>query len=201
MNYIYDIYLNLNEVLYDFFDWNKKDNLIHIKKIPIFMLDSDTLNMITFNNIKISNVFIKKINNKTVLWNNTNNITCALFCDSNNIIAIEFDNEGTSLKKSYLYIDEEAEVLDDIDDYSITNITFELLDKTPILLTTRNELNMNNFINKELSKIDKKKLDYICYECLGKKKGNINNLKSLEHSSSNYKNLYDILKLTSKETN
>lgn len=201
MNYIYDIYLNLNEVLYDFFDWNRKDNLIHIKRTPIFMIDSNTFNTITFNNIQIDKSFIKKINNMTEMWNNTTSINCALFCDSNNIIAIEFNNDGTSIKKSYLYIDEEAEILEDIENYNITNITFKLLDKTPVLLTTRNELSMKNFINKELNKIDKKKLDYICYECLGKKKGNINSLKKLEHSSSNYKNLYDILKLTSKETN
>ena len=137
----------------------------------------------------------------TVMWNNTSNITCTLFCDNNNIIAIEFDSNGNSTKKSFLYIDEELEVLDDIDNYNITNIVFEVLDKTPTLLTTRNELNMNNFIDKELSKIDSKKLDYICYECLGKRNGNVNNLRNLERSSPNYKNLYDILKLTSKETN
>ena len=201
MNYIYDIYLNFNKTLYDFFDWNRKDNLMHIKKIPIFMIDSNTFNIITFNNIKIDSNFIKKIANTTEVWNNTSSITCALFCDGDNIIAIEFNKDGISIKKSYLYIDEEAEILEDIDNYNVTNITFKLLDKTPILLTTRNEINMNNFIDKELSKIDSRKLDYICYECLGKKKGDINNLKKLKHSSINYKNLYDILKLTSKETN
>ena len=205
MNYIYDIYLNFNEVLYDFFDWNRKDNLTHIKKIPIFMVDSDTFNVITFNNIKIDSNFMKRTANLTELWNKTNTINCSLFCDGNNIIAIEFNNEGISTRKSYLYIDEEAEILEDIDNYNITNITFKLLDKTPTLLTTRNEINMNNFINNELNKIDSKKLDYICYECLGRKKGNkkdrIDTLKNLEHSSINYKNLYNILKLTSKETN
>lgn len=205
MNYIYDIYLNFNEVLYDFFDWNRKDDLTHIKKIPIFMVDSDTFNVITFNNIKIDSNFMKRTANLTELWNKTNNINCSLFCDGNNIIAIEFNNEGISTRKSYLYIDEEAEILEDIDNYNITSITFKLLDKTPTLLTTRNEINMNNFINSELNKIDSKKLDYICYECLGRKKGNkkdrIDTLKNLEHSSINYKNLYNILKLTSKETN
>ena len=205
MNYIYDIYLNLNEVLYDFFDWNRNDNLIHIKKIPIFMIDSDTFNTVAFNKIKINPSFIKKISNLTETWNNTVLLNCVLFCDSNNIIAIEFDNDGTSTRKSYLYIDEELEILDDIENYNITNITFKLLDKTPTLSTTRSDLNINLFINKELNRIDNKKLDYIYYECLGNKKGNstykINRLKTLEHSSTIYKNLYDILKLTSKETN
>ena len=37
MNYIYDIYLNLNKNLYDFYEWNKSDNIIHIKKIIDFL--------------------------------------------------------------------------------------------------------------------------------------------------------------------
>ena len=41
MNYIYDIYLNLNETLYDFFDWNKNDKLTHIKKIPVFKVSEE----------------------------------------------------------------------------------------------------------------------------------------------------------------
>ena len=41
MNYIYDIYLNFNNQLYDFFDWNKSDKLIHIKSIPIIKISEN----------------------------------------------------------------------------------------------------------------------------------------------------------------
>ena len=34
MTYIYDVTLNFNEILYDFFEWNNTDNLIHVRKIP-----------------------------------------------------------------------------------------------------------------------------------------------------------------------
>ena len=40
MNYIYDLLLNFNENIYEFYDWNKTDNIKHIKKIPIFKIDS-----------------------------------------------------------------------------------------------------------------------------------------------------------------
>ena len=43
MNYIYDIYLNFNKELYDFFDWNKSDKLTHIKMIPIFKVNEETI--------------------------------------------------------------------------------------------------------------------------------------------------------------
>jgi len=33
MTYIYDILLNFKDDLYEFYDWNKTDNIIHIRKI------------------------------------------------------------------------------------------------------------------------------------------------------------------------
>ena len=38
MNYIYDILLNFNDMLYDFYDWNVKDNILHIRKIPLIQI-------------------------------------------------------------------------------------------------------------------------------------------------------------------
>ena len=43
MNYVYDILLNFNEIGYYFYDWNGNDNILHIRKIPIFKIDSKTL--------------------------------------------------------------------------------------------------------------------------------------------------------------
>ena len=42
MNFIYDIVLNFNKDFYNFFEWNKNDNIINVKKIPIFLIDNDT---------------------------------------------------------------------------------------------------------------------------------------------------------------
>lgn len=202
MNYIYDIYLNLNKTLYDFYDWNKSDSLTHIKKIPIFLIDTDTFKIITFNNIEIDSKFINKIHNLTETWNNNSISNCALFSDCNNIIAIEFNNKGYSIKKSFLFIDEESEVLDDIENYNTTNLVFKIKGKTNYLIKTRNQNKVMNYINSELKSIDKKRLDYIYYECTGKNKGkNIDKINQLKHNCNNYKNLYDILKLTSNESN
>ena len=52
MNYIYDIYLNFNNIPYDFFEWNKNDNLIHLKKIPIYKVKTEVFNLMYSNNIK-----------------------------------------------------------------------------------------------------------------------------------------------------
>ena len=41
MIYIYDILLNLNNDFYEFYEWEKNDNIFHIKKIPIFLVDTN----------------------------------------------------------------------------------------------------------------------------------------------------------------
>ena len=61
MNYIYDILLNFNRQLYDFFEWNLSDNIIHVRKIPLFRIDSKTLLTIRDNKVKVDSSFLEKI--------------------------------------------------------------------------------------------------------------------------------------------
>lgn len=206
MNYIYDIYLNLNDVLYDFFDWNKNDKLIHIKKIPIFKIDDQDLNKIVYNSVKVSNTFLKSVYNKTELWNLSDKIKfCALFSSNNDIIAIEFDEYGNSSKKSFLQVDEELEILETIHKIPYIDLDFDIIKKNTLLLKTRKQLKEESFIKKELKNMEKEKLDYIYFECFGKKEKNkkiiLQNLENISKNSKIYKNLYDILKLTSTKKN
>lgn len=199
MNYIYDIYLNLSEKLYDFFEWNKSDNLIHIKKIPVFIIESSKLRSIMANNIIVDNHFINRIANKTEIWTPNIKLTyCALFCDNNDLIAIEFDKNGLSIRRSNLYIDEESDVLEDIKQKKSINIEFKIKNRIQYTFKTRKQIKIENFVNQELKNIDNTKLKYICYECLGITNGDIRKLKKIKHTSADYKNLYNILKLTSK---
>ena len=202
MNYIYDIYLNLNETLYDFFDWNKYDKLVHIKKIPIFKINEEKLKLLIHNKVNINENFLLQIYNKTEIWNMNDKICyCALFSDSNTSLAIEFNKNGNSIKKSFLYIDEELEVLEIINKLKEKNIEFNILDKEKIFLKTRKQLKEEKFINNELKNMENDKLNYIYFECFGKYEKNkkiiLEKLNKLSKNSKTYKNLYDILKLTS----
>jgi len=202
MNYIYDIYLNFNECLYDFFDWNKNDKLIHIKMIPIVKTSESNLINITSNQIQIEEKYFNYVHNKAVIWNKSDKYkSFALFCDDNNVIAIEFDENGKSIKKSSLLIDEELEILENCSNLSNKKIGFKILSKSKIQLKTRKQLNEENFIKQELKNIDTKKLEYIYFECFGKQEKNkkiiIEKLLKLSKNSKTYKNLYNILKLTS----
>ena len=65
MNFIYDIVLNFNKEYYNFFEWNKKDNIINIKKIPLFMVSNNIFNNMKYDIVKVSSDFINMIKDKT----------------------------------------------------------------------------------------------------------------------------------------
>lgn len=202
MNYIYDIYLNLNETLYDFFDWNKNDKIIHIKKIPVIKVNEETFKTLTSNQIKVDDELLLQIYSKTEIWNMNGKINyCSLFSDNNNIIAIEFNKSGKSIKKSFMYIDEELEVLEIINKLNEKIISFEVLNNQKNVFKTRNQIKEDDFINQELKNMDESRLNYIYFECFGKREKNkkiiLDNIKKLQKNSKIYENLYDILKLTS----
>lgn len=206
MNYIYDIYLNLNQKLYDFFDWNKSDKLIHIKKMPIIKINKNTFDCITSNKVRLKKEILAKIYNKTELWNTNKTIPyCSLFTDSLSIIAVEFDSNGNSTKKSQLSIEEELEILEIIARQKEISIDIETLNKENVMLKTRKQFNDEKFINNELKTMNRQKLNYIYFECFGKHEKNKNiilkEIKSIKANSAIYKNLYDILKLTSTSKN
>lgn len=201
MNYIYDIYLNLNETLYDFFDWNKNDKLIHIKKIPIIKVNEDIIKSLITNNIKINDELLAQIYNKTEIWNmNTKINYCALFATNSDIIAIEFDKNGNNISKSSLSIDEELEVLEIVNKLYEKSLEYKILNKQKKIFKTRKQIKEENFISKELKNMEESRLNYIYFECFGKREKNkkiiLENIKKLQKNSKIYKNLYDILKLT-----
>ena len=51
MNFIYDIVLNFNKNYYNFFEWNKKDNIISVKKIPLFLVDNNTFKIMKYDRV------------------------------------------------------------------------------------------------------------------------------------------------------
>jgi len=202
MNYIYDIYLNFNKELYDFFDWNKSDKLTHIKMIPIFKVNEDTIKSFISNTVKLDEKTFSLVQNKSTIWNKANKYkNYALFADENNVIAIEFDDEGKSINKSYLLINEELEILETAYKLRMKNIEYRILNKDTIKLKTRKQIKEENFITDELKNIDNNKLNYIYFECFGKHENDrnliLNKLLNLSKNSKTYKNLYNILKLTS----
>ena len=201
MNYVYDIYLNFNNIAYDFFEWEKNDKIIHIKKIPIFKIDTSIFKLIIYNKVKFDTLFLKKIFNKTELFKNDKIEYALLICDENNIIGLLLNKNGICIRKSFLLIDEELEVLDEIKNLKKEKINIKVISKGKIELKTRNDIKIEKFVNKEINNIGINKLKYIYYELFNKKINDSYNIKKylslLLKDKLKYKKLYDILKLTS----
>ena len=68
MTYVYDIILNFTDnYYYDFYEWNVKDNIINVKKIPLFRVDKNTLNDFINYKIKVNKSLLKQIDNKSIM--------------------------------------------------------------------------------------------------------------------------------------
>lgn len=208
MNYIYDILVNFNEEMYDFFDWNESDSIEHIRKIPLFRVDARDFSNIKHNLVKFDKEFLGKIQNKTEVFNNrkVKNMEYA-FLLTNGVEVVGYKIEdGKNKYVTSLLIDEDVEVIEvcerleeSVIDYDIQKI------KKISLFSTRHDKHIIQYIKNEIKLLSKNhdKLKYLYYECFDKKENNINNIikrfnKCLEeHDEKIYMKIYEFLKLTS----
>jgi len=174
MNYIYDLLLNFNEKIYDFYDWNKTDKIIHIKKIPIFKISSSKMDIIKNNKICFEDSFLEKIYRKTEEFMNRKNkyidYAC-LFTDGLEVIGVNINKKNTYSK---LLIDEEVEVINMSLHMNEKNVEIKTIGKKEKeLFKTRKEIEQinetKNIFNKILNENNDEKLKYLYYECFDKK--------------------------------
>ena len=64
MTYIYDLILNFHNELLEFYEWDKSDNIHHIKRINLIKIKSSTYNEILDYDIVFNNNFLTEIFNK-----------------------------------------------------------------------------------------------------------------------------------------
>lgn len=179
MNYTYDIILNFNkDNLYEFYEWIDTDCPEYVLKIPTFKVDNETIKDLKINNVIVDKDFISKIYNKTEVYDSDSiksiEYAC-LFVSDEEVIALEFDEDGNSYMKSLMCIDEENDILEFSKKFKYTIIDYKIKNKVsniPIF-NTRKELQIKYkienkindlYINKEYSK-----LKYILYELFKEK--------------------------------
>ena len=209
MNYAYDIIINLNELYYDFYEWNDDDNIEHVRKIPIFSIDNKTLNEFKNNNILFDKTFLNKIKNKTEIFTEDDIEIIeysALFISDSASLVLELDKSGEVIRRSSLLLDEEEDTLDSYDNNHF-NISYKVLNKLPIIYNTRYELGIISYIKKELNYLYKNndidKLNFLYSEWFGKENNDLNNLykklKSIlnKNITSKHIEFYNLLKMCS----
>lgn len=208
MNYIYDILVNLKDKLYDFYDWNKNDDIAHIRKIPLFRISDKMYKDILFNKIKVDKEFLDKILNRTEEFSakkvNYMKYVC-LVSNKLESLCIKFNDEGILIQKSKLIIDENEEVMEVSEKLDEEVIDYIVVKKeNQEFLKTRKELQIEKYIYEELSNTNNlDKLEYLFYECYNEKETDKNKItKKIKESLCNdwdnisYK-IYDFFKLSS----
>lgn len=209
MNYIYDILVNFCERPYEFYDWNLDDEIEHIRKIPLFKVSNLALKELKGYQFSIEETLMEKLKYKAEVFERkgVEQIPYAcLFSDGMEVVGIEFNNQGVSIAKTKLLIDEEMEVLEVANRLQETDIKYSLI-KEEVMehFKTRKEEEISKYINQELELLEKKqveKLQYLYYECFNKKENNISKIMKIvkDELSNNfnliYPQVYEFFKLT-----
>lgn len=170
MNFIYDIVLNFNRDYYDFFEWNKKDSIINIKKIPLFMVSNDTFKSMKYDGVTVGKSFIECIREKTYTYNRQKVGPACLVCNGKEVMGLLFNEKGDLIKRSSLLLDEEEEVLDEIYsdkifDIEIVKVRKGRCDDISINRVQKEKKDfLIKYINKENSDINLKYLYYDYFE-------------------------------------
>src|SRR5690625_3749582 len=157
MNYYYDCLLNWNEQeAYEFYEWNDYDYLELIKKIPLVKVKHKVLLDFIQNSVKVDKEFLEMIKDKTLVSDKKNfkRIEYAsLFTDTKNVIALEFNEEGLSISRSNLLIDDDLNILEVIYGIKETTFNYEIIKKIEMNQTLRQEKEAKKLILLEINNL------------------------------------------------
>lgn len=177
MNYVYDVLVNLNEEIYDFYDWEESDSFIHVRRTPIFKVNEQTFYDLLTKKVKVNLEFTNSIKEKTQIFGGRNIEIIKSSCiisDGNNALMIEFNDEGKINRKSKFLINEELEIVEVSKTLKTLIIDYNVLNnKITTNKMIRSEKRKLKNILKELENLkdDKEKVDYLYYEWFEKEDG------------------------------
>ena len=209
MVYVYDIVLNLNDELLEFFEWEDSDKIKYIKKVPLVKTDDTFIYNLINNNIKLEDNFIDSIKNKTVYYDNKEkNYPIIIFANGDLAIALLIKDNKTFLY-SRLLLDEEYEVMNIASRLSTTKMNYIVINKKDINNNlTREERRIKDVLLNEIkylynnNKLDK--LNYYYYEYFNELNNNKEDvykklISSLNKIDDKHLKLLEVVNLTSKQ--
>lgn len=209
MNFIYDIVLNFNKDYYDFFEWNKKDSIINIKKIPLFIVNNDIFNSMKYDYVSVNTSFIDSIRDKTYTYNRQKIGNTCLLSNGKQVIGVLFNDKGDLIKKSSLLLDEEEEVLDEIYSNEVTDIEIVKIKKVKINdNTNRIQKEKKDFLIRYITKENNDvNLKYLYYDYFEKDEEDSNIIRDClineikNNWNKKFDNFYETVKIFSKIKN
>lgn len=181
MNYIYDVYLNFSKEAYEFFEWKDNENIEHIRKIPIFKINSKSLYDILYNIVKIEDKYVNLIKNKTEKYNFEILEYVTLLTDGYICLAIKTSGDGKVMFKSKLLIDEEDEIIKIARRYDVDDIKYDVINSNDISFFTKSEKKIRKVLTNEIENAYKNneysKLKYLYTEVFDKSIENISKMR------------------------
>lgn len=198
MNYIYDIFLNYNKILYDVFEWNKDDKISHVRKIPVFLLSTNDLYNMINNRVVISKDLLTKLYRRTEVFASRGIQYldyCFLATDRNDVVAFKMNKSGLITGYSRLLLEGEVEVIDYSRTLSLQTIDYKILEKNNLQkFKTRNEIYIKKFICEEIDKMlenkEFHKVKFLYLEFFNKEV-DINEIKDIyQELENNWENVY-----------
>ena len=171
MKNIYDILVNFKKIPYEFYEWNKEDDVKHVKKMPSIKVSDITLYDIFYNDAVVSKNFLDQIKDKTEIFFGRTvkkvKYACVIYNDDV-ALSILLNDNGEIIGKSKLLFDEEEDVLKE--DVPLKEIDYNIIKKSKkISGLTRRETKIVLLLSKYLDKIyENKKSDeikYMYFEC------------------------------------
>ena len=205
MIYIYDVLINLNEEMFDFYDWEEYDSFLHVRRVPMYKVNTNVIYDFSSKKVKIDDVVLASIKDKTQVFSSRNIEVIsygAVFTDGNNAVMIEFDEKGYSKRKSKFLVNEEMEILDVSKSMKVSNMHYNIINnKVKRNVMLRSEKKQLDLILSELENIkdDREKISYLYYEWFDKSDGEnkyeklVNDLK--KSFTSKHLEILDVLNL------
>lgn len=168
MVYIYDIVLNFNDELLEFFEWEDNDDIKYIKRLPLIRVEDSLIKDVLENDILFDDLLLDQIKGKTIYYDSKNeNYPVVVLSNQDIAIAVLINNNG--YKYSRLLLDEEYEVLNIVSKLSTTKVDYSIIGKKNINNNlTREDRKIRGILLKEIdylynsNKLDK--LNYYYYE-------------------------------------
>ena len=177
MKKTYDILVNYQKIAYEFYDWNKTDDVKHIKVIPTFKVSDKCLQDFYNYGLMVDRTFLDMIKDKTEIFIKGLTVkepyACVLF-SSYSALSFKFDKQGNVIGKSNLLFDEADDII----------TTFYSLEETKINYKVTNMEKLNSFYTRYESKM----IDDL-----------INYLKQIQKNSNDYETKYIYFECFNKE--
>ena len=171
MNYYYDILVNLEEEFYEFYEWEKNDPIIAIKKTPLFKVSHEVIIDFLTYDITLDEELTINLLEKTIC-KNKEKINALLISDTKTSLFLEINDNGKVIFKSKLLVEDENNINEIVNALRETNLKYQVGKKVLKNNLLRQTIKEQKLILMELNGLKKNKdvdkCNYLYFELFHK---------------------------------